>query len=255
MTTLLAGAVREAAHADRGPEPEDFQQYVARRHLALLRTAYLLTGDHASAEDLVQTALARTWLAWGRIEDPRAVDAYVRRTLVNTHRSAWRRRRVKEVPTDVLPETLDDAAPAEDDGLRDVLWAALAQLPRQQRVTLVLRYYEDLSEAETARVLGVSVGTVKSNASRGLARLREHAASARSAVGAPVGGTTGQDRGAVRRDGSRHHVGAETTCAPGLSAARPGRRGAVAHRAPGGPCREGRVERRRAQRPDPPSPA
>jgi hypothetical protein len=70
MTTLMAGAVREAAHTDRGLEPEDFRRYVARRHLALLRTAYLLTGDHASAEDLVQTALARTWLAWGRIEDP-----------------------------------------------------------------------------------------------------------------------------------------------------------------------------------------
>jgi RNA polymerase sigma-70 factor (sigma-E family) len=196
MTTLMAGAVR-TVDADRGLEPEDFRQYVARRHLALLRTAYLLTGDHANAEDLVQTALARTWLAWERIEDPRAVDAYVRRTLVNTHRSAWRLRRVKEVPTDVLPETPDDASPAEHDGLRDVLWAALAELPRQQRVTLVLRYYEDLSEAEIARVLGVSVGTVKSNASRGLARLREHAADARSAVGAQVGGTTAQERGAA----------------------------------------------------------
>jgi RNA polymerase sigma-70 factor (sigma-E family) len=158
----------------RAPELEVFESYVTRRHAALLRTAYLLTGDQHTAEDLVQTALARAWLAWPRIREPAGVDAYVRRILVNTQRSFWRRRRVHELLVGSVPEARASQVDATSD-LHQVLWAALAELPRQQRVTLVLRYYEDLSNAEIAEVLGVSVGTAKSNASRALAALRRRA--------------------------------------------------------------------------------
>ena len=156
---------------------EDFRTYVAARSPVLLRTAYLLTGSRTDAEDLLQTALAKTYLAWDRIRDREAVDGYVRRVMVNTQTSFWRRRRVDEHPTDQLPErggrdaeTRDFAADAD---LHDALWSALAGLPRRQRAMVVLRYYEDLSEAETARVMGVSVGTVKSTTSRALGKLRE----------------------------------------------------------------------------------
>ena len=157
---------------------EDFRSYVAARSPALLRTAYVLTGDRADAEDLLQTALAKTYLAWDRIRDREAVDGYVRRVMVNTQTSWWRRRRVQEHPTDVLPEhagpdaTSDIAARLD---LHSALWDALSTLPKRQRAMVVLRYYEDLSEAETADVLGVSVGTVKSTTFRALAKLRDHA--------------------------------------------------------------------------------
>jgi RNA polymerase sigma-70 factor (sigma-E family) len=153
---------------------EDFRSYVAARSPALLRTAYLLTGQRADAEDLLQTALAKTYLSWDRIRDREALDGYVRRVLVNTHTSIWRRRKLDERPTDVLPERAGRDATADSD-LHDALWAALAGLPRRQRATVVLRYYEDLSEAATAEVLGVSVGTVKSTTSRALTKLRTSA--------------------------------------------------------------------------------
>jgi len=148
-----------------------FQEYVAARSPALLRTAYLLTGSRPDAEDLLQTALARTYLAWDRIREREAIDGYVRRTMVNTRTSIWRRRRVAEYATDVLPESPGRDAAADAD-LHDALWTALAGLPRRQRVAVVLRYYEDLSEAEIARVLGIAPGTVKSQASKGIASLR-----------------------------------------------------------------------------------
>ena len=143
---------------------------------ALLRTAYLLTGNRADAEDLLQTALAKTYLAWDRIREREALDGYVRRVMVNTHTSRWRRRKVAEYPTDALPERGAGRDATEDLALHDALWAALAGLPKRQRATLVLRYYEDLSEAETAAVLGVSVGTVKSTTSRALMKLRDSSA-------------------------------------------------------------------------------
>jgi RNA polymerase sigma-70 factor (sigma-E family) len=154
---------------------EAFRAYVAGRSPALLRTAYLLTGNRADAEDLLQTALAKTYLAWDRIREREALDGYVRRVMVNSHTSRWRRRKVAEYPTDTLPERggLRDAA--EDLALHDALWTALAGLPKRQRATLVLRYYEDLSESETAAVLGISVGTVKSTTSRALVKLRDTA--------------------------------------------------------------------------------
>ncbi len=154
---------------------EDFRTYVAARSPALLRTAYLLTGNRADAEDLLQTALAKTYLAWDRIREREAVDGYVRRVMVNTQTSWWRRRKVDEHPTGELPERGSGRDETADLDLHDALWTALATLPKRQRAMVVLRYYEDLSEAETARVLGVSVGTVKSTTSRALVKLRDTA--------------------------------------------------------------------------------
>lgn len=150
---------------------EDFRCYVTHRSPALLRTAYLLTGNRADAEDLLQTSLAKTYLAWDRIREREALDGYVRRVMVNTQTSFWRRRRIDERPTEELPEVAGRDATADLD-LHDALWRALAGLPRKQRAAVVLRYYEDLSEAESAQALGVSVGAVKSATSRALAKLR-----------------------------------------------------------------------------------
>ncbi|CAA9274535.1 MAG: putative RNA polymerase sigma factor [uncultured Corynebacteriales bacterium] len=150
--------------ADRGT----FDEFVATRSQVLLRTAYLLTGERASAEDLLQTALAKSWFAWGRIDG--APEPYVRRVLATTYATWWRRRWRAEYPTGELPETPVPGDSSVED--RDALWRALGTLPRRQRAVIVLRYYEDLSEAQTAAALGVSVGTVKSQASRALAALR-----------------------------------------------------------------------------------
>jgi len=145
-----------------------FDEFVATRSPALLRTAYLLTGDHGLAEDLLQTALAKCWFAWGRIDGP--PEPYVRRALATTYATWWRRKWRAERPTGVLPERPAEPRHALED--RDALWRALGALPRRQRAVVVLRYYEDLSEAETASALGISTGTVKSQAARALATLR-----------------------------------------------------------------------------------
>ena len=151
---------------------EDFREFVVARSPALLRTAYLITGNRPDAEDLLQTSLARTYLAWGRIREREAREAYVRRVMANTSTSIWRRKRVTQVPLDSAPDLArPDGTEARD--LHDALWQALAGLPRRARAMVVLRYYEDMSEAEVAAVLQVSVGTVKSTVSRALARLRE----------------------------------------------------------------------------------
>src|SRR6476661_6474327 len=149
----------------------EFRQFVAARSAALLRTAYLLVGDWAHAEDILQTALTKTYLAWRRLGEIEAVEAYARRVLVTTATSWWRRRWHGERPTDVMPER---AAPdrIEERLERQVLWRHVQALPARQRAVLVLRFYEDLTEAETARILGVTVGTVKSQSSRALASLR-----------------------------------------------------------------------------------
>ena len=160
---------------ERGPTPSAgdpaFREYVASRGAALLRMALLLTHNLADAEDLVQVALAKTYQAWDRIEDRGAVDGYVRRAMVNTHISWWRRRRVEEYPTDDIPEraVTDHAGDSE---LQDALRRAIERLPRRMRAAVVLRYYEDMTEAEIADVLGVSQGTVKSTVSRAVAKLR-----------------------------------------------------------------------------------
>jgi RNA polymerase sigma-70 factor (sigma-E family) len=154
-------------------EREDFRDFVVARSPALLRTAYLMTGSRADAEDLLQTSLAKAYLAWGRIRDREAREAYVRRTMANTATSWWRRKRLAQVPLESAPEPVaTGTAPGARD-LHDALWVALAGLPRRARAMVVLRYYEDMTEPEVAHLLGVSVGTVKSTVSRALARLRE----------------------------------------------------------------------------------
>ena len=152
---------------------EDFRDFVVARSPALLRTAYLITGNRADAEDLLQTSLAKAYLAWGRIREREAREAYVRRTMANTGTSWWRRKKLPVVPLESAPEVVSAGVAPGSGDLHDALWAALAGLPRRARAMVVLRYYEDLTEAEVAAVLGVSVGTVKSTVSRALARLRD----------------------------------------------------------------------------------
>jgi RNA polymerase sigma-70 factor (sigma-E family) len=151
---------------------EDFESFVASRQRALWRTAWLLTGDSGTAEDLVQTALVKSWPRWHRLAGTAGAEAYVRQVMFHEHVS-WRRRRWHgERPSAVLPERAA-AAPADPD-VRDAVRQGLLALPPRQRAAVVLRYFEDLTEAQSAAVLGCSVGTVKSNTSRGLDRLRVH---------------------------------------------------------------------------------
>jgi RNA polymerase sigma-70 factor (sigma-E family) len=149
----------------------DFRDYVVARTPALLRTAYLLTGDRDDAEDLLQEALFRLSRAWRRVSESMSLDAYVRRTMVNLCTSRWRRRRVRTVTVAAVPERwrADDADRFSD---RDEIWRALATVPPRMRAVLVLRFYEDLSEVDTAAVLGCAVGTIKSQTARGLVKLR-----------------------------------------------------------------------------------
>ncbi|TDC33791.1 SigE family RNA polymerase sigma factor, partial [Micromonospora sp. KC213] len=156
---------------ERDPLEEEFREFVAARSEALLRTAYLLAGDWATAEDLLQTALTKTYLAWKRLGGIEAVEPYARRVMVNTSTSWWRRRWHGERPTEVLPERAG-ADEIEQQLDRDVLWRHLSALPARQRAVLVLRFYEDMSEAQTAALLEISPGTVKSQTSRALATLR-----------------------------------------------------------------------------------
>lgn len=152
----------------------EFREFVVSRGRSLLHSAYLLTGNLADAEDLVQSALAKTYQAWSRIEDRKALDGYVRRAMVNTHISWWRRRKVDEYPTDDIPDqpVADTAANSE---IRDSLRRAIDRLPQRMRAAVLLRFFDDMTEAEVADVLGVSQGTVKSTVSRAVAKLRSDA--------------------------------------------------------------------------------
>lgn len=154
---------------------ERFHEFVAARSSALLRTAYLLTGDWANAEDLLQTALTKTYLAWRRLGEIDAVEPYARRVLVTTATSWWRRRWHQERPTGTLPESGGPDG-AEERAERDLMWRFVCGLPVRQRAVLVLRFYEDRTEMETARLLDISVGTVKSQTARALATLRRRLA-------------------------------------------------------------------------------
>lgn len=145
-------------------------EFVTARHPLLLRRAYLLTGDHGAAEDLVQDSLAKLWLAWSRhpIDNP---DAYRRRTMAHAAISRWRRRK----PWDrVASAGVEPAAPDHSPGVdeHDQLWRALLTLAPRQRAVLVLRYYEDLSEPEICDALGIAPGTVRSQAAKARAQLR-----------------------------------------------------------------------------------
>ena len=165
---------RRTDHAMDRDDERDFEAFVRERGPVLLRTAYLLVGDRGQAEDLLQDVLEKTYPRWRRIRRGDDPGVYVRRALVNGATSRWRRRqaRVRELPLGPGADRAgSDGATQYDD--RDLLLRALATLPARQRAVLVLRYWEDLSEADTAAALGCSVGAVKSHGSRGLARLRQ----------------------------------------------------------------------------------
>ena len=148
-----------------------FRALVATRGDSLARTAYLLTGDWARAEDLVQSALATTWSHWRSLRDPAAAEAYARRCMARLATSWWRRRWRGEVPTAELPEAAG-RSPYDDVDVATTVTAALATLSARQRAVVVLRYYDDLTETDTAAALGCAVGTVKSAHAAALARLR-----------------------------------------------------------------------------------
>jgi RNA polymerase sigma-70 factor (sigma-E family) len=155
---------------------EEFRAFALDRSLRLHQSAYLLCGDWHLAHDLVQDTLVKVYRHWSRVRQADSPDAYVRRILINEARNRWRRRdralsvaNVEAGPTvPAVPDATDDIA------RRDGLLRALLELPQQQRATVVLRYLEGLSQAETAQVLGCSEGTVKSQSSRALATLRKY---------------------------------------------------------------------------------
>ena len=151
----------------------EYDRFVRSRTPSLLRSAYLLTGDQHLAEDLVQTALARTHRAWSRLRESGNAEAYARRVMYHLQVSWWRRSRVPETLSGWVPDRPGPFDPGDRIAVRTTLRQALARLTASQRAVLVLRFFEDRSEAETAEVLGVSVGTVKSQTSRALQRLRK----------------------------------------------------------------------------------
>src|SRR6478735_12283411 len=148
---------------------EEFTELVHAAWPGLYRTAYLMLGDHQLAEDLTQTALAKTYASWRKVQDPAAAPAYARVVLANTAASWFRKHGWRnERPTEVLP----DAGVEQDPTNRTALAAALQELAPRQRAVVVLRYYDDLSVREVAQALGISEGTVKSQTSDALAKLR-----------------------------------------------------------------------------------
>lgn len=152
-----------------GVEPSaGFDAFVAARTRRLWRAAWLLTGDHHRAEDLVQASLAKAYPHFARLGDDEAFEAYLRTTMYHIYLAWWRRRWTGEVPGEVRAEAATDP----DVALRYDVVRALADLPRQQRAVVVLTYFDDLSHPMAAEVLGVSVGTVKSTLARALAKLR-----------------------------------------------------------------------------------
>ena len=153
----------------------DFREYVVSRRGILEREAYLLVGDTHLAQDLVQTTLAKAYVSWKRVRESEYPDAYVRRILINTNTSRLRKRRIREVLTDTAVETQDAyvAQPAGADTTRVDILRALMALPKRQRTAVVLRYWADLPEAEVAAAMGCSVGTVRSQSSKALAKLRD----------------------------------------------------------------------------------
>ena len=153
-----------------GARVVDFDEWVAARGDALLRFAFVLTGNRADAEDAVQDALSRALPRWDRIRQADDPDAYVRRMVVNAHTSWWRRFRRRESPVEEV--RLGTSRPPDVEG-HDRLWRACLALPEDQRVAVVLRYYEQREYAEIAALTGVREGSVRSRVSRGLAALRE----------------------------------------------------------------------------------
>ena len=158
----------------KSEDEAEFHEFVLGRWSSLVRTAYLLTGDTGHAEDLVQSALVRVYSSWGRVRGARDMDAYVMRIVLNTNKDRFRKKRVAEHLTTQFPEygAADDSAGLEQ---RSALFRALMTLPVRQRSVVVLRFWEDFAEKQVASILGCSVGTVKSQAAKGLAKLRTDA--------------------------------------------------------------------------------
>jgi len=156
-----------------GAAAAEFSEFAHSRWRGLVRLGYAVTGDRDLAQDLAQTALANAYASWPRVRKADDPDAYLRRIVLNAHRGSFRKRRVTERLTEYPPDTLVPVPdPASQHGDRATVIAALGTLPRRQREVLVLRYWLDLTEAQTAATLGCSVGNVKSLASRGLSKLR-----------------------------------------------------------------------------------
>jgi RNA polymerase sigma-70 factor (sigma-E family) len=149
----------------------EFREFAIGRWPALVRFAYGLTGDAGHAEDLAQITLAKAYASWARVRRADDPDAYVRRILINAQNTRFRKRRVREAGGPRLPEPVTDDPTAALDQRSDLI-AALLQLPPKQRAVVMLRYWDGLTETQAAAVLGCSVGTVKSQASRALAKLR-----------------------------------------------------------------------------------
>lgn len=154
-------------------EAGGFADFVRSRERALQRTAWLFTGDQALAEDLVQTALAKTWPHWERIRRRDDPEVYVRRVMVNTWSTWGRRRWHGEQAVEVMPDSVAAGDVATEVAIRVAVRDALGKLTDRQRTVVVLRVFDDLTEVQVARVLGCAVGTVKSTMSQALARLRE----------------------------------------------------------------------------------
>lgn len=164
------------------PDAEEaFRAFVRARSTALVRTAFLMVGDRGEAEDVVQEALSRVYARWSRIEHRGAVESYTRQALLREVLTRRRRRRVRHLLTADVPDV--PAREPGDLGVRDEVHRALLELPDRQRAAVVLRFFDDLPEAEVARLLGISTGTVKQHTSRGLARLRLLLADADGEVG------------------------------------------------------------------------
>ena len=191
----------------RDARDADFTAFMTQAGPALLRTAWLLTGDHHKAQELTQASLVKTYVAWPRVREGEAL-AYARRILVNHRTDVWRATR-RELVTDTPPDVdgrllRRDAVATSDD--RDLVVRLLRALPEQQRTVVVLRYYTDLSEQATAEVLGISVGAVKSAGSRGLAALRAALAAADGATSKATSEATSE---ATREQPSRQRTGRE----------------------------------------------
>jgi RNA polymerase sigma-70 factor (sigma-E family) len=155
----------------RRPDAEAFSEFASARSGSLFRTAYLVMGDYQLAQDLVQESLTKTYLAWPRLLDVTKAEAYTRRVIVTTSISWRRRRSFGERPAEVLPDRgVPDATTLLPE--QDELWVALRLLPPRQRTAVVLRFCEDLSERQTAELMGCSVGSVKRQVSVALSKLR-----------------------------------------------------------------------------------
>jgi RNA polymerase sigma-70 factor (sigma-E family) len=167
--------VNASTQIRRGQIFTEFVEYVQIRRAMWLRLANAITGNVTDAEDLVQITLLKTYLAWDKIADKRAIDAYVRKIMANSCISSWRRQKIAEYPMVDLPDCAAVSDPFAEYDIRQTLLTALSKLSKRQRAIVMLRYYADLTEAETAAALRVSVGTVKSTMHHALAKLRADA--------------------------------------------------------------------------------